>query len=282
MAFLEAKLTYTQDHTLVSPNSQTTYLHIVRLGPTPNSPAPDTRPWVVRVVKREATIGPHTFHLHEIYGLTSHASGPAPAPEHAYPPVGTDTDDPTSECLLCLSSPREVVLLPCRHLVACKECAVNMIEFGAGGQLVHSDDTAGDATANTEDATPGETPGEGSGAANGAETVQPQPPVTPRPTNSRRKRKAKGWFCPVCRQPYTSLLRISTTAPPVAANKAKKIESEEFPAPAPAAAVDQTAADPQRPGFLRAISQAAARVTGSENNSSNNDSGTRGGESTAV
>ena len=26
------------------------------------------RQWLVRVVKREATIGPHTFHLHEIYG----------------------------------------------------------------------------------------------------------------------------------------------------------------------------------------------------------------------
>jgi hypothetical protein len=31
--------------------------------------------------------------------------------------------------------------------------------------------------------------------------------------SARRKRKAKGWFCPVCRQPYTSLLRITTTPP---------------------------------------------------------------------
>ncbi|KAG8768073.1 hypothetical protein FRC20_000474, partial [Serendipita sp. 405] len=33
-------------------------------------------------------------------------------------------------------------------------------------------------------------------------------------------RKAKGWFCPVCRQPYTSMLRITTTPP-----EAKKLSS---------------------------------------------------------
>ncbi|HEV7737628.1 MAG TPA: hypothetical protein VGO47_09705 [Chlamydiales bacterium] len=45
------------DHSLTSLNSQTTYLHIVRVGAVPPPPALDTRPWVVRVVKREATIG---------------------------------------------------------------------------------------------------------------------------------------------------------------------------------------------------------------------------------
>jgi len=95
--------------------------------------------------------------------------------------------------------------------------------------------------------------------------------------NPRRKRKAKGWFCPVCRQPYTSLLRISTTAPPSTASKAKQLEREE----APALVTVADAAGP-RPGFLRAISQAAARVTGSENANNNNDSGARGEEMTTV
>lgn len=124
-------------------------------------------------------------------------------------------DDPTSECLLCLSSAREVVLLPCRHLVACKECAVNMVEFGAGGQLVHGDDNAGTGDNNANPT--GET-GDGSGTAgtNDGEPSQPSTNVAPTPVirpTTRRKRKAKGWFCPVCRQPYTSLLRISTVAP---------------------------------------------------------------------
>ena len=191
----------------------------------------DTRPWVVHVVKREARIGLHTFQLHEIYGLTSHstatatpsadhtpvsASAPSPATtnstEHTYPPPppvtggGTtghndaDEDDAASECLLCLSSPREVVLLPCRHLVACRECAVNMVEFGAGGTVTQPEaeagtgDASGNANANTGDGANGAT-----GAAGDNATAAPAPAPAPAPT-ARRKRKAKGWFCPVCRQ----------------------------------------------------------------------------------
>ncbi|KAH7096671.1 hypothetical protein BKA62DRAFT_719105 [Auriculariales sp. MPI-PUGE-AT-0066] len=174
------------ERALASVNTQTTYLHVVRLGSKPESSAEsedDIRPWVVKVVKREATIGFHTFHLHEIYA--------APAAEASYEFAG-------QECVLCLSSPREVVLLPCRHLVACRDCALNMIEFGAGGQL-------NQATEPTAPAEGTETiPASGDAAA-----AAPVPTPTPR----QRKRKPKGWFCPVCRQPYTSLLRITTTPP---------------------------------------------------------------------
>jgi hypothetical protein len=201
-------------------NEQTTYLHVVRLGTPPATDEEDVGPWVVKVIKREATIGPHTFHLHEIYGLTSQSSGPAhphtssptSTDAHTYPPTATSAvheDEPSSECLLCLSSPREVILLPCRHLVACKECAINMVEFGAGGNIVHNEATNATATAGAET-----TAGEGgSGAANTSGATEGTNPPTVTPPNPRRKRKAKGWFCPVCRQPYTSLLRISTMPP---------------------------------------------------------------------
>ncbi|KAH8101178.1 hypothetical protein BXZ70DRAFT_934782 [Cristinia sonorae] len=244
-------------------NEQSTYLHIVRFGRPPMviegaEPEEDNRPWVVKVVKREATIGLHTFHLHEIYGLSSNSNtsthNTAPLPT-SYPPTanGLNTlptttpveDEPSSECLVCLSSPREVVLLPCRHLVACRECAVNMIEYGAGGQITHSDapadtpaspaaaaspspGTENPTAAGEEDITttrdadatatgPGENDENGA-APSGSEANAPQPQptnvATPTvPTATRRKRKAKGWACPVCRQPYTSLLRITTTAP---------------------------------------------------------------------
>ncbi|KAH9478531.1 hypothetical protein JR316_0008986 [Psilocybe cubensis] len=226
---------------LAALNEQTTYLHIVRFGqraaePTDGGePVEDTRPWVVRVVKREATIGPHTFHLHEIYGLTSssaHSASasetaplPAPPSTHTYPPDETkppitaatpEDDDPQSECLLCLSSPREVVLLPCRHLVACKDCALNMVEFGAGGNITQTVEpvTGGD-EAPTGTGTGTQT---GTGAtAVAAALATPNPPPNP-----RRKRKAKGWFCPVCRQPYTSMLRLTTTAPPLSASLGKE------------------------------------------------------------
>jgi hypothetical protein len=197
-------------------NEQITYLHVVRFGARPSKEEEkDGRGWVVKVVKREAVIGRHTFHLHEIFGLSARGAGPsapiAPtldetqAPQHAYPPPPTTTvpggaaaaaaaaaapeDDSTSECLLCLSSPREVVLLPCRHLVACKPCALNMIEFGAGGTVQQP--TEVDAAPGADGAGAGGAgEGGGGGAAGGGVTAAP----------TRRKRKAKGWFCPVCRQ----------------------------------------------------------------------------------
>jgi len=216
-----------QDHPLASPNAQTTYLHIVKVGPLPapaageESPVEDTRPWVVKVVKREATIGLHTFHLHEIYGLAASSSSEGPnGASHTYPPNasqegggGTDShayDFAGTECVLCLSEPREVVLLPCRHLVACKDCALNMIEFGAGGTLVHAEEPA-----------PAPAPAGGAPAADGgtnptavaaadvdleAGTAVPAAPV---PAAPRRKRKAKGWFCPVCRQREFDSFRLS-------------------------------------------------------------------------
>jgi len=192
-----------------------TYLHVVRTGVVPPEGKEDKRPWIVHVVKREATIGPHTFHLHEIYGLSSQstqASHPPTDATHTYPPIApppTD-DEPTSECLVCLSSPREVVLLPCRHLVACRECAVNMVEFGAGGAITHAETEPAPAGDNENTAQNTETPApqeEGSG-------VVPQTQLAQAQAANRRKRRAKGWFCPVCRQPYTSLLRITTTLPP--------------------------------------------------------------------
>lgn len=209
-------------------------------------------------------IGPHTFQLHEIYGLTSSAHGQATATtvtpdSHTYPPQATgggiiDEDDPSSECLLCLSSPREVVLIPCRHLVACKECALNMVEFGAGGQITHATEPAVPPPVVVAESGAIET-SNGAATADAAGTVTtpvgspttpataPVTPTVPPTTTTRRKRKAKGWFCPVCRQrkchisshlwsreykasethiillsplylAYTSLLRISTAAPP--------------------------------------------------------------------
>ena len=161
---------------------------------------------MVKVVKREAIIGPHTFKLQEIYGLAAASSTPAPAPSTTYPPtttaVNSSWDTPATECVLCLSSPREVVLLPCRHLVACRECAVNMVEFGAGGQLTHEMEAGAATTAGTEGGTTTTPEGGAVGDApttTGATTIQ----------GARRKRKAKGWFCPVCRQRRSPCLATS-------------------------------------------------------------------------
>ena len=87
--------------------------------------------------------------------------------------------------------------MPCRHLVACRECAVNMVEFGAGGAITHTEAEPTPATENNENnAENTETPApqeDGPGAAAQAQFTQAQ-------AVNRRKRRAKGWFCPVCRQ----------------------------------------------------------------------------------
>lgn len=275
-------------------------------------------------------IGSHTFHLHEIYGLSSastQSTVPAVNPTaYTYPPTSATPaeDEPSSECLVCLSSPREVVLLPCRHLVACKECAINMVEFGAGGAIMHAeepttnlgpqptettetpvvDDSGPPAVASrpVDDPTSEAVPENGVGNAE-SPAVEPsqagaQPardeeqaassasPPTPGPTaqvppsapalqNPRRKRRAKGWTCPVCRQreypssfyapkyvliglviwflftAYTSLLRITTSPPMDAGKEGKRFSTSTVDHPlattvqvTPAAATGQTGLTP--------------------------------------
>jgi len=89
-----------------------------------------------------------------------------------------------------------------------------MVEYGAGGTIT----TATEPGTGTAEETAGGTPGAEAvaGASTGTEENISMTPVTGLTTLSpRRKRKAKGWFCPVCRRPYTSMLRLTTTAPPV-------------------------------------------------------------------
>lgn len=82
-----------------------------------------------------------------------------------------------------------------------------MVEFGAGGKV-----------ARREDGTTDDTGGAGATGANGATSAAAPAAPTPAPQvaggtttqgRERRKKKAKGWYCPVCRQPYTSLLRLA-------------------------------------------------------------------------
>lgn len=79
-----------------------------------------------------------------------------------------------------------------------------MVEFGAGGKVARREETT-TTEAPAADATAGST-----GAAAGSSVPTPAPSGgTTTGGRERRKRKAKGWYCPVCRQPYTSLLRLA-------------------------------------------------------------------------
>ena len=74
-----------------------------------------------------------------------------------------------------------------------------MIEFGAGGTIVQNDsETNAPADGAAAEAAAPEGNAEGAAPEGGAPPVAAPTPTVP--TNPRRKRKAKGWFCPVCRQ----------------------------------------------------------------------------------
>ncbi|OCF40191.1 hypothetical protein I317_06016 [Kwoniella heveanensis CBS 569] len=171
---------------------------------TNTSQTPGKRVWVIKVARREAIIGAHTFLLKEIYGLSSTSTSTSTT----YPP---NQDDPyastPNECIVCLTSPRDVVLLPCRHLVVCRDCAVGMVEYGAGGKVARREEGANDAAAGENDAAGGSGAG-GAGGSGSANTPQVAGGTTAT-GRERRKKKVKGWYCPVCRQPYTSLLRLA-------------------------------------------------------------------------
>jgi len=145
-----------------------------------------------------------------------------------------------------------------------------MVEFGAGGTLQQATaevtpvapavpTTAGaDDTPNAEDAEAPQLEAGQAAAPTDAEPSTPAAPAAsaPAPAAPRRKRKPKGWFCPVCRQPYTSLLRITTTPPDLKPSRDSE-DGDAADAAAMAPAVPEPAATGgQRPGFLRSISRA--------------------------
>lgn len=168
-------------------NKQSTYLNIQRCDEC----------WLLRVDRRIGYIGNNQFNLHEIYGLSSHTR------DNSTPEINPSMidDHVGGECVICLASPRDTLLLPCRHLVACKDCAIRMTDFGGGG--IQSDREGGVwGTESSEPSTSAtvsnaQIPNDGAVAAEAGRSQR------------RRKRKPKGWYCPICRQPYSAMLRVA-------------------------------------------------------------------------
>jgi len=72
-----------------------------------------------------------------------------------------------------------------------------MVEFGAGGNITLPSESVGGDAAGVPG---GEGSATGSGRGGVGDTGAPVTAATPATANPRRKKKAKGWFCPVCRQ----------------------------------------------------------------------------------
>jgi len=94
-------------------NLQYTYLAFQRVPTSPSSDSQqaDNRPqWSVQVFAQKLQYGSQCFVLHEVFGASKRLQE-------------AEVDGGNSECVICLSEPRDTAVLPCRHMCFCSYCA---------------------------------------------------------------------------------------------------------------------------------------------------------------
>jgi len=83
--------------------------------------------WQIQVLKQKIWVKGVSYELQEIYGMeaanrkhhssTEASGGPSGA-------AGVSYDElEGGECVICMSSDRDTMVLPCRHMCMCQECA---------------------------------------------------------------------------------------------------------------------------------------------------------------
>uniref|UniRef100_A0A7S1N503 RING-type domain-containing protein n=1 Tax=Eutreptiella gymnastica TaxID=73025 RepID=A0A7S1N503_9EUGL len=104
--------------------SQFTYAEVVR---TAHEDKPTE--YNLKVLKQRLQIGNDLYDLEDIYGMpaddkTQNVDGDQPVTGTlAGVTDGTDDLDEGEECVICLAAPRTTLVMPCRHMCLCSECA---------------------------------------------------------------------------------------------------------------------------------------------------------------
>jgi len=90
-------------------NSQTTFATLVR-------PAEPGGAWGLKILQQSIVYNGNVYELQEIYGIEKAAPIPAGMEDDAEAAEGR-------ECVICMCEPRDTMVLPCRHMCLCAECA---------------------------------------------------------------------------------------------------------------------------------------------------------------
>jgi hypothetical protein len=79
--------------------------------------------WGVRVLKQKIWVEGVSYELQEIYGMEQAVGAAGGGAAAAGGGEGSDAESEERLCVICLVSPRDTTVLPCRHLCMCHECA---------------------------------------------------------------------------------------------------------------------------------------------------------------
>lgn len=85
------------------------YLSLHRAALRPEA-GPRRQQWSVQVYAQKLQYGGQSFVLHEVFGVSSKS-------------LDMELDCGSSDCVICLSAPRDTAVLPCRHMCFCSYCA---------------------------------------------------------------------------------------------------------------------------------------------------------------
>jgi len=90
---------------------QYTYISFQRVPSSPIAHSKERPHWTISIVSQKLQFGPQSFVCHDVFGVTSKLLGEC------------EPEGGNSDCVICLSEPRDTAVLPCRHMCFCSYCA---------------------------------------------------------------------------------------------------------------------------------------------------------------
>lgn len=196
----------------------------------------------MKIVKQKINIDGTQYLLHDVFGFKETSNGGE---------KNSDLDASSRDCVICMCEPRDVIVLPCRHLCVCRDCADVLRNQGKQPQPLTLAEAAPAAespsTATTANAAEGPddaaTPSTAVNPTSPPITLTTQPPrrtgfnrslnqligslaetirqigvdpilQIPSPTNASGHRPTGPPKCPLCREEFHSLLQIKLPPPP--------------------------------------------------------------------